>query len=820
MRLNAVRLCNFRQHADTRIEFDSGLTGIVGANGAGKSTILEAIAWAIYGNAAARGTRDSIRWVKAGPRASVNVELDFDLGGHHYRICRGLTSAELYLDGSSAPIASTISGVTDLVQRRLGMTREEFFNTYFTGQKELSVMAAMGPSERGQFLSHVLGYERLRDAQRLLREQRSAVVAEIAGLRQGMPDADSVNRTTVEAERRLVATRAAMETAAEQRQDCDRRLSEITPRWETAQRERERVQELLTEVKLAEGEEAALTRDLERLDRELADIATSGRELEVLHRELSAYPSLMSEFHQLEVLAREEGRRQTLLESRHSLEEEIGRLRERREKIDSAPRLEQETTRTLETRRLEVEDADGRLELRRTEWVRDRQEAETKRQALRQQYTELKQQRDRLAATGAEGACPTCMRPLQGSLQSVLDMLDEQIETVRVDGNYYTRRIDQLTEMPDDVKELDTSRRKLFEEVALLERRLMKVQLAVQEKAQIGGDLAAKEERLGMLDRDLAAIPAGYQATRHAEVRHELDRLTPLDARAARLGAQIEREPHLVQERLNVREQLGRVRRRVVEGWARRDALELSERDFAALRLACERVTLERHAAEVAAVSAERDVAAAAAALRTAEANAHELGQRQRVLAELTARKRLHDELDRAYTDLRTDLNHQLRPELAELASGFLNDLTDGRYAELELDDLYNIVVLEDGVPKPVISGGEEDLSNLVLRLAISQMIAERAGQPFSLLVLDEIFGSLDEPRRMNVLELLRGLQDRFEQVIVITHIESVREGLDHVITVRFDDERGCSVVEAASGGVRPTENARAPLLEAAGAAD
>ena len=103
--------------------------------------------------------------------------------------------------------------------------------------------------------------------------------------------------------------------------------------------------------------------------------------------------------------------------------------------------------------------------------------------------------------------------------------------------------------------------------------------------------------------------------------------------------------------------------------------------------------------------------------------------------------------------------------------------------------------MLEDGVPKPVISGGEEDLANLVLRLAISQMIAERAGQNFSLLILDEVFGSLDEARRHNVVELLRGLQDRFEQVILITHIEPVREGLDRVISVRYDEESGLSVV-------------------------
>src|SRR5438105_9794439 len=107
MRINSIRLQNFRQHADPCSQFDSGLTGIIGANGTGKSTILEAIAWALYGNPAARGKRDSIRWLRAPAGASVRVELDFELGGHRYRVIRKLTSAELYLDRAAAPIANS-----------------------------------------------------------------------------------------------------------------------------------------------------------------------------------------------------------------------------------------------------------------------------------------------------------------------------------------------------------------------------------------------------------------------------------------------------------------------------------------------------------------------------------------------------------------------------------------------------------------------------------------------------------------------------------------------------------------------------------------
>jgi exonuclease SbcC len=175
--------------------------------------------------------------------------------------------------------------------------------------------------------------------------------------------------------------------------------------------------------------------------------------------------------------------------------------------------------------------------------------------------------------------------------------------------------------------------------------------------------------------------------------------------------------------------------------------------------------------------------------------------------------RRMHDELDRAFSDLRTDLNFQLRPELSELASAFLSELTDARYTELELDDQYNIVILEDGIPKPVLSGGEEDLANLVLRLAISQMIAERAGQNFSLLILDEVFGSLDEARRFNVVELLRGLHDRFEQVILITHIEPVREGLDRVISVSYDPDHGCSVVTLSENDDTGVDGERRPFV-------
>src|SRR4029079_2563953 len=235
MQINRIRLVNFRQHENTEIELGPGLTGIVGPNGAGKTTILEAIAWAMYGMPAARGNRETLRRRGAPPRARVEVEVDFTLGAHHYRILRSLNQAELYQDGDAAPVAYRLGSVTERVTRLLGMTRDEFFNTYFTGQKDLAVMAAMSAPERAQFLSRVLGYERLRAAQDRLREKRSALRARVDALRAGLPDLTELEEAEQRADQRLARAREVEALAARSSEAAEQRLAEIRPRWEELQ---------------------------------------------------------------------------------------------------------------------------------------------------------------------------------------------------------------------------------------------------------------------------------------------------------------------------------------------------------------------------------------------------------------------------------------------------------------------------------------------------------------------------------------------------------------------------------------------------------
>jgi len=140
-------------------------------------------------------------------------------------------------------------------------------------------------------------------------------------------------------------------------------------------------------------------------------------------------------------------------------------------------------------------------------------------------------------------------------------------------------------------------------------------------------------------------------------------------------------------------------------------------------------------------------------------------------------------------------------PVLSELTSKGVEGMTEGRYAKVQLDEGYEMQIEDQGTMYPIdrYSGGESDLANLSLRLAISRIIADRTGAtPINFLILDEIFGSQDPSRKRSVMAALSKLSTQFRQIFLITHIEDVKDSMNYVIRVT-EQEDGTSRAELAA---------------------
>jgi len=795
MRLNRLRLQNFRQHAATEIEFGLGLTGILGPNGAGKSTILEAIGWAIYGSAAARGTNETIPFNRAPPRSRVEVELSFELAGHQYRVVRTMYNAEVYLDDSPAPIATSLVGVTEYLTRRLAMRREEFFNTYFTGQKELQFLSQLGPTQRGRFLSEVLGYERLRIAQERARARRNELRHQIEGLRSALPDPKLLELEREAVESRWRGAQSALESAHGEHRAAAEALALLRPRWERLQIARDRDRELAHRLEVARREAELAGREIARLEAELEAVGRAEVELGPLREELVALPRVVRESKRLHELARIGARRRALEEGEEQLAKLIARGRRRLERLEEAPEYLERYRRELAAARDSLEAAESEVRSRLARWVETKREAETRLQLYRERAQRLREEIKALVEGGEEGPCPTCGRPLGKNLEEVRARLEDEWEAIVQDGKWLKQRRAQLESKPEDLLSAEEALTEAETEVEEANDRLVRCERAVRELTLVRRDLGRRERELERRRAELAHLPAGHDPERQRAVEARLEELRALERRANRLEAMVTRKGESEAALGETRARVERLEELIGELEAMRSEIGFADSEYEQLRTDYEGAVERARRAELRETELRAVLQGAEEARgKVIEAEAR-YREREESLRSLEKEFRYHDELDAALAQLRAELNARLRPELSQIASSFLTEITDSRYTSLEVDEEYDILVLDEGEEKPVISGGEEDIANLVIRLAVSQMIADRAGHPLSVLILDEVFGSLDLERRDNVIELLNRLSDRFEQVILITHIESIREGLDQVIQVEYDERSGTSIV-------------------------
>ena len=396
---------------------------------------------------------------------------------------------------------------------------------------------------------------------------------------------------------------------------------------------------------------------------------------------------------------------------------------------------------------------------------------------------------------GEDGTCPTCDRPLQDHLPRVSRQYEDKISDlesgIRVD----------LT----DKKRLESRLRAAKGQEKKIGRQIDDVKGLMRDRRSLQKDLEDdKREHAGLI-KDEASMSKridsfsglGYDRTLHRSVILKHKKLLRVKEGAIKLSAESERMPDLTKQRTKC---LGKISE--LQGKANAEEERLEEVGYNKMESQRSEKKLVHATATLARAREEHirlkgDAKNAKLRLEQITNDMREEEEKHAKLGKEREKVESRSKLEQVMGSFRLDLISRIRPMLSQRASEMIAKITQGRYSRIELDDEYNMQIEDEGTSFATgrFSGGEVDVASLCLRVAISQELAERTGgKQANFIALDEIFGSQDEERKRNILGTLQALSDQFSQILVITHIEDVRETLPYALVVKEDSQNMSSI--------------------------
>jgi exonuclease SbcC len=844
-----LRISGFLSYRDpVELDFESfNLACISGPNGAGKSSLLDAITWALFGEA--RG-KDKDALINLGSKAA-EVSLTFNYEGNTYRVQRSLTRGKSMLLEFQIRDSEDLRPLTEKstretqgrINQTLRLDYETFINASFFLQGKADEFTQKKASERKAVLGSILGLEIWETYKERTAERRKEIEKEVVEIDGRLAEIDTeLNEEGTRGTRlketestlnNLTIVRAAQESTLEQTRKAAAVLDEQRKSADAlaAALERSRSARTGLESRLA-AKETERTAYADLVNR-AAEIESAHKDWQKAHKDLEKWDKVAFEFHEHESKrqpflreidaekARLEQERTSLSDQLSVFSDQFSVIGELQDKLKTAQAALKEATSSLATRR-EIE---SQLQAGREKQAELKAENETLRAAMLPMDERIKK-----LETTTESQCPLCDQPLTPEHRI------ETIKRLKVEGkdmgDLFRTNKTSMEELAATLSELDKSLRQyanaeseqlaqsnavaqLTERIESLERqsaewektgakRLEKV-IKILESGKFA-DEARKQ--LAKLDKELAKL--GYDASAHDTARQ-----TEASGRSAEeefgslksareVMKQIEDEIRNLNSEIGIRNaeiekqeaDYNRITKALMEAEASAPNLDEAERALLRLReqenQARDEVTRARQLVDVLATLRERKMGYTA-----------EREEKQQLVAR-------HKTLERAFgkDGVPALLIEQALPQIETKANDLLDRLSDGKmsirfatmaeYKDKKRADLKETldIQISDGAglrDYEMYSGGEAFRVNFAIRLALSEVLAQRKGARLQTLVIDEGFGSQDAQGRQRLIEAINMVKGDFAKILVITHLDELKDAFPTRIEVE-KTERGSTM--------------------------
>ncbi len=372
-----------------------------------------------------------------------------------------------------------------------------------------------------------------------------------------------------------------------------------------------------------------------------------------------------------------------------------------------------------------------------------------------------------------------------------LDLLREKIKTIAINDEalekdrFKANQIVRYEEHLRNILHAEGRKESLLEKNKALNRQIDQARIKIDE----GEHVVALQQGIVEVEKQLGAT--GFDPARFEEVRRKIKELSHVqnlytdllnaqqnlsewEAQTDRLIKRIERITSEIDEQ-EVKH------KKLVSALGGRVELEAAQKEVKE-----QRVGLEKSAQDL-----QMQAGELAAKLAQAKKDRLALKEGRVKLKELKSEENLYSKLRRAFSKqgIPSLIIEQSLPEIEDRANDLLTRLADGKMrVTLETlrdkktggtkETLEIIITDEQGAPRSyeTFSGGEAFRVNFALRIALSQMLADRSGVRIRTLGIDEGFGTQDQEGIQNLIEALQVIQEDFDKIIVITHLDRLKE--------------------------------------------
>ena len=803
MRLRYLELRNYRKFRDARIEFPDGVVAIVGNNGTGKTTILEAVTWALFGNASSvvRDNKEGVVSFGAPPGEECSVVLEFDLGEDSYRLARNMKVKSLKTDASlevnGKLLATGDTEVTKAIVSRLGMDHQAFFVSVFTKQKDLNALANLKPAERKTLVLRMLRVDSLDKVIKSIDADANNAKKEAEGVSALLRDADGRDKIgTLEQEERAAADSLKRIAEGSSKLQADREASlekgrTAKERWEAEEERYRRDVDLERRQTGARAGLLAMHETLGKLEKEVS-------ELQALRDSLPGLEAMEKDYLEAKAAAERHAALRESFLARRRLEEELAaRLADlaslKAEGEQAAKEMSglPDTEASLAT----VEAVLNEVRELLSSIAAQVRLAESEAARLRAELKVSKQKAEEIAELGEDSNCPTCQRRMGAQYTDLLRRYGEE-----------QKALDEGALLQDEVRKGLTEQRSRAEQrrEALEARRSKllsqsRLKASLEERARRSQQsLNITREKVESLQKQLDSLgPAEYDAQAHDAAKRRAADLEPSHLALNRAQAKMERLPLALEEKEKMSLAVSNEEETLRVASQERRALAFDVKVLQLKKKEYEeaRENEERLAQEI--IRAEGEQRRLAFEIDSLRKRAEELEGLRSKHSALTKEQETLNRLSQVMRGFKENVISRIVPTLSDVSSDLLSQLTEGKYGGMRLDENYQMWLYDQGEEFRLerFSGGEVDLANLCLRLAISRMIMERSGNQMNFLVLDEIFGSQDQSRKRSILETLGQLQKQFRQILLITHIDDVKDNVSAVLRVQEKEDGSSTVV-------------------------